>query len=537
MKRFKSCKERKNLVNFYIMKNNYLRARVKKSLEMHSGLSVYSGTFQSVRLGDEMTNLERDLFSLITLVSNVTEAHSACLFLENKRRRTYQLAAYHSLSPHILPDASVEAGQGFLGWVLENNEPLSVNQFDKDTLVLGYYGRNEDIKCFMAAPLPSSNNRGALAIDSKKSWRFTAKDQKILAGFAQQFAYLADGAMAAAQKKRRSMDVSAFGRYLASLRSSENETQLLDAICQVPRELLPFDACFLVLVDEEAGFPRLVRTSGLGELFLGEVVVSEHTSLAGYVLTKGESLRLSDLKGKNGTKPLFRHDEPRFEARSGLCLPLASGDEILGCLGFTNKHRAQFDAFSLARGEIIAALVTDAIANRKSESRWQARLEVDPLTGGKNIQYLYSRLDEIIRNAEIKGRQFTLLSIAPDAMPEDKEIPEEEVALHLSGSLEQFVTGSDILVRHEGTRFLLVLKDSSQEYAEAVAERIMRVINHTRMYLSGKEIEVTISIGAVCFPEDAQNGQDLISSSMEALAFAQKGGAPNQLCFSGSKRR
>ena len=480
-----------------------------------------------------MTNLERDLFSLITLVSNVTEAYSACLFLENKRRKTYQLTTYHSLSPYILADASVDVGQGFMGWVLENNEPLSVNQFDKDTLVLGYYSRNEDIKSFMATPLPSSINKGALAIDSKKSWCFTSRDQKILAGFAQQFAYLADGAMTSVQMERRSMSVPAFSRYLTSLRSSENEGQLLNAICQVPRELLPFDACFLVLIDEEAGFPRLVRTSGFGELFLGEVTISERASLAGYVLNKQESLRLPDLKGKKGTRPLFHHDEPQFDARSAVCLPLASKGEILGCLGFTSKHRAQFDASSVQRGEIIAAIVADAIANRKNELRWQARLEIDTLTGEPNIQYLHSRLHEIICEAETGGRQLALLSIAPDASSEFKDISQEEVILQLSNSLKQFATGNDILVRHEGPRFLLLLQDSSQEYAEAVAERILNVVDHTPFYFGGKEFEITISIGAACFPETARSSKHLIQSSLEALGYAQKGGRINQLCFMG----
>ena len=480
-----------------------------------------------------MTNLERDLFSLITLVSNVTEAYSACLFLENKRRKTYQLTTYHSLSPYVLANASVDVGQGFMGWVLENNEPLSVNQFDKDTLVLGYYSRNEDIKSFMATPLPSPNNRGALAIDSKKSWCFTSRDQKILAGFAQQFAYLADGALTTVQMERRSINVPAFSRYQTSLRASENEDQLLNAVCQVPRELLPFDACFLVL--EEAGVPRLVRTSGFGELFLNEIVMSERASLAGYVFSKKESLRLPDLKGKKGTKPLFHPDEPRFEARSAVCLPLISKGEILGCLGFTSKRRAQFDASSIERGEIIAALVADAIANRKNESRWQARLEVDPLTGGQNLQYLHSRLPEIIFDAETKGRQLALLSIAPDASSETGDMSGEEVILQLSSSLKKFATGSDILVRHEGPRFLLLLRDSSQEYAEAVAERIIHVVNQTPFYLDGKEFDITISIGAVCFPETAQNSNGLIKSSLEALNFAQKEDAVNQLCFIGGE--
>ncbi len=478
-----------------------------------------------------MTNLARDLSSLITLVSNVMEAYSACLFLQNKKHKNYQLTAYHSLSPHIIADASVEVGQGFMGWVLENNEPLSVNQFDRDTIVLGYYNRNEDIKSFMATPLPSSANSGALAIDSKKSWCFTSKDQKILEGFAQQFAYLADNALAAVQIEHRSMNVSAFGKYLASIRESESEDQLLNAICQTPHELLPFDACFLVLIDEQAGSPRLSKISGFGELFPGEIAISERASVAGYVLRKKEALRLPDLKSQKGTKPLFHHDEPRLAARSALCLPLISGGEILGCLGFTSKRRARFDAYSLRRGKIIATLAADAIAHRQNEARWRARLEIDPLTGERNAQHLLSCLHETIQDVEARGRQLALLSIAPDDAPLWKDMPEQELILPLFHALKQFVNGTDVLVRHEGPCFLLLLKDSSQEYAETIAERIIHIVRNTPFHIGGEEAEITISIGAACFPENAQKPKDLIKSSLEALAFAQRGGAANQLCF------
>ena len=154
-----------------------------------------------------MKNLKRDLFSLLSLASNATEAYTACLFLENKRKDKFQLVSVHSLSPHVIVDASIETGQGFLGWVLENNEPLSVNQFDKDTITLGYYSRHENIKSFMATPLMSKKTRGALAIDSKKSWVFTNKTQKIIAGFAQQFAYTVEEALSTAEKEKKMIDL------------------------------------------------------------------------------------------------------------------------------------------------------------------------------------------------------------------------------------------------------------------------------------------------------------------------------------------
>ncbi|MEE9275366.1 MAG: GAF domain-containing protein [bacterium] len=484
-----------------------------------------------------MTNLERDLFSLISLVSNVTEAYSACLFLESKRQRAFQLTAFHSLSPHIEPDATVEAGQGFMGWVLENNEPLSIDQFDKDTIVLGYYSRNEDIKSFMATPVPSSRTRGALAVDSKKQWSFTPKSQKLLAGFAQQFAHLVDGALAEVQRERRCMDLAAFSSYLDSLRSAETEDQLLSAICLVPRDLLPFDGCFLVLKDEGETSGRLVRTTGFGELFLGDPAVSGHASVAGYVLGKGESLRLPDLRGQNGKRPLFHPAEPNYEARSVVVVPLIAGGRTLGALGFTAKRRGQFDLGSLRRAEVLAGPAADALERLGAEKKWREREERDPVTGGYNLHHLRRRLGDILRDADARGRQISLLTVAPDDLdefPGEENLAAHEAFIqHLWRQLEPFGRGGDLVVRHEGARFVLLLNGSSLEYAEAVADGAIREINENPFVLGGgREITVTASVGVACFPEDEGDPERLLSASFRALASARTEGI-NQLCLHG----
>ena len=485
-----------------------------------------------------MTNLKRDLFSLITLVGNVMEAYSASLFLENKSRRNFQLTTFHSLSPHIIPDASVVSGQGFLGWVLENNEPLSVNQFDKDTIVLGYYDRNEDIKSFMAAPLLSSRTRGALAIDSKKTWCFTPKCQKILTGFAQQFAYLVDGALAAAHRERRRIDIASLGGYLESLRICESENQLLNAICLVPRDLLPFDGCFLVLADEKKGTASLVRTAGFGELFLGEIPVSGRASVAGYVLGKGESLRLPDLKGQKGRRPLFHPDEPTLDTRSVAAVPLAAGERVLGALGFTNRRRNMFDAGAVKRAELIAGAATSALERLSDLRRRKESKSRDWITGGRNALFLRSRLGEILQDANARGRQIALLAIAPDESDDLSErvspAQEEALALHLWRTLEPYARDGDILVRHMGTRFFLLLHGTSHEHAEAVAERLIQDLNESPFTGAGREISLTASVGIACFPEDGTGPEGLFSSALSSLQAARSEGA-NQLCLHGGR--
>ncbi len=479
-----------------------------------------------------MTNLERDLFSLITLVSNVTEAYSACLFLENKRRKEFQLTTFHSLSPHITPNASIKHGQGFMGWVLENDEPLSINQFDKDTIVLGYYSRDEDIKTFMAAPLPSTMTKGALAVDGKKRWSFTNKSQKILAGFAQQFAYLVDGALMAAKVERRSVNVESFGSYLASLHSCDSEDQLLNAICLVPRGLVPFTACFLVLKDEEAGVSRLVRTSGFGELFMDDIKISDRSSVSGYVLTKNESLRLPDLR----RRPLFQEGEPGFDAHSVAAVPLIVGGKPIGVLGFTNRQRGQFDPYALKRAEVIAVPVADAVARVRREKKWRQRAEFDPATGGRNFEFLRTRIDEILQYAGPRGRHVALLDIEPDDVnfirSEYGPVGPEELTRHLFELLKPFARDGDILVRYEGARFFLLLEGTSTEHAEAVADHILMAINENPLRLGQREISLSACVGASCFPENAGDAEALFLAASKALKSAKSSGI-NQMCLTG----
>ncbi len=63
---------------------------------------------------------------------------------------------------------------------LKHREPLIIGNFDKDEETLGYYGKKEEIKSFMAYPLEMP---GVIAVDSKKKWVFTEKEKKVLAHF------------------------------------------------------------------------------------------------------------------------------------------------------------------------------------------------------------------------------------------------------------------------------------------------------------------------------------------------------------------
>lgn len=126
---------------------------------------------------------------LMSIVANAFDAYSAVLFLADSPDQ-YRLVSHFSLGDDLLLDVKVSPGQGLVGWVLRNNQPMLVNNFELQGESLGYYaGSGESVvKAFMGCPL--RDGQGALCVDSKKSYSFSTKDQKILHQFTEFIAML-----------------------------------------------------------------------------------------------------------------------------------------------------------------------------------------------------------------------------------------------------------------------------------------------------------------------------------------------------------
>ncbi|MCB2184331.1 MAG: GAF domain-containing protein [Desulfobulbaceae bacterium] len=118
----------------------------------------------------------------IELVSNIMEAYTTCLFLADNDNEMY-LSNFYSLGKNIKTRCKIKKGEGIVGWVFREQKPVLASYFDKrDATTLKFYKRDEDIKSFLAIPLPK--NKGVICVDSKKSYIFTEEKEKILINMA-----------------------------------------------------------------------------------------------------------------------------------------------------------------------------------------------------------------------------------------------------------------------------------------------------------------------------------------------------------------
>jgi transcriptional regulator with GAF, ATPase, and Fis domain len=259
---------------------------------------------------------------ILGIISSVFDAYSSVLFLPEGSGEAYSVAARFSLGDKIDPACTIMPGQGLVGWILRNQQPMLVNNFDQRQCFLGYYMQNEEskIKAFMGYPL--GKGMGAICLDSKRQYSFSDKDQKILQLFGELIVDMKDSSCAIEEK--------------ASVSSYYNALQLLYELRKRVTRWKPFLAQFLAIVAETARFSHAyfcVLDEKAGTYFVeGQTRPFENAhaaselplgaGLIGWVFKNGTPVITDSNASGSQVAPLFGKDAVTPQFHSVICLPM-----------------------------------------------------------------------------------------------------------------------------------------------------------------------------------------------------------------------
>ncbi len=269
---------------------------------------------------------------ILALVCSVFDGYSSVLFLKGKGPEHF-LASSFSLGDSIKPGTMISPGAGLVGWIIKNKQPLLINKFDRNVGCLGYYPAEGEskIKAFMGVHLPLK--AGVLCIDSKKTYSFSDKDQKIL----YQFAQLIEDIRADIHKVDMSAKSMDYYRYLTlvhSLRVKFPKWRIfLEKLLDVLTQATGFRYCFMAARDE-VGQGYFVE--GLSRDILPELDFSVHkfrmdSGLVGWVFKHGTPVFSGEQDGPSDL-PLFGKEFSSLNFKSVICLPLVVHRKTRGVL-------------------------------------------------------------------------------------------------------------------------------------------------------------------------------------------------------------
>ncbi len=276
---------------------------------------------------------------ILGLICSVFDAYSAVLFLEDGQGG-YKLAALFSLGNSIQKETYLEPGQGLVGWIIRNNQPLLVNDFDRAGDCLGYYPPETEskIKAFMGCPL--QDGQGVLCLDSKKSYSFSAKDQKILHQFVQLLQSLQD-TIWTQNISEQERNYYLCLQLISSLRNKNLKwSTFLQNLLQGVAEYTNFSHCFLTARDEYGqnffleGWNRPIFNNQDEH----HQKFSTSGGLIGWVFRNHSFVSTADRDSKANRTPLFEKQGDSWIFPSVICVPLVVHMRTRGVLVLASEN-------------------------------------------------------------------------------------------------------------------------------------------------------------------------------------------------------
>ncbi|MBI2320151.1 MAG: GGDEF domain-containing protein [Betaproteobacteria bacterium] len=152
----------------------------------------------------------------------------------------------------------------------------------------------------------------------------------------------------------------------------------------------------------------------------------------------------------------------------------------------------------------------------------------DLLTGLPNRRFAYAWLPYALSSAKRENKKLAVLFVDLDDFKDiNDQLGHEAGDLVLKTVADRFmntIRGSDVLVRHGGDEFLVLVQaaDSAEELATLSARLIASL--ETRLHVDARDRQVGASIGIALYPDHAAEPEGLISAADAAMYEAKHHG-------------
>lgn len=167
---------------------------------------------------------------------------------------------------------------------------------------------------------------------------------------------------------------------------------------------------------------------------------------------------------------------------------------------------------------------------REKYEALKAQSNLDPLTGVFHRGFFDASLEVAAAGALRSGAPLTVLMVDVDhfkAVNDNFGHAEgDKVLMAISAALKRSVRAADLVARHGGEEFAVMLPDTGHGEGEQLAERIRTAVPVACYYgtTAGAQSQITVTVGVATLPGDASDARGLLRAADERLYEGKRAG-------------
>lgn len=324
------------------------------------------------------------------------------------------------------------------------------------------------------------------------------------------------------EMERGSHEALVIGKMGDYLRSCRDEDEAYEMISTNLPLIFPNSYGSIAIFSNSRNILRPVLTWGA----VPDGVVLEFEAEDCWALRQG---RVHTDKGDK-TSPTCAHLERLSDENMTICLPMQAQGETIGqiFIGASKKERHEVTRTEMGTMRRVTEQISLALANLNLQRALKEQSIKDPLTKLYNRRYLEDTLTREIARTQRNGQALTVLLMDIDHFKKVNDTYGHDAGDAVLAAFAKMLTTKsrkeDIACRWGGEEFILVLGNADKEFAASRAQDVCDSARALKISFQGKQIPVTVSIGAAVFPEHGELPEDLIRHADLSLYRAKQGG-------------
>jgi diguanylate cyclase (GGDEF)-like protein len=189
------------------------------------------------------------------------------------------------------------------------------------------------------------------------------------------------------------------------------------------------------------------------------------------------------------------------------------------------------------------AMETKQLREMAVKSEYYKQLSnLDGMTSLYNYRFFKEMLKHEVDRHLRYNRSLSLLMIDIDDFKRINDsyghLVGDQVLKQIADLLKKSIRSHDLVARYGGEEFAVILPETMEEEAIKVGERIVTTIGDHRFNLiEGSSAErLTVTVGLASFPKDAEEAEQLVENSDQALYKGKNGGKNQVFIYSKGKK-